>query len=409
MQLVRAAGVRADLLGHPVDGGGIELAQLVRFDRQAAAQRHRAAAAIFQRRVIEEGERPPVEDLVREHGGLGGVPHDDGDPARLRSPRPAGSGRRCPWPHAGSPRASGGPGHDRESPAARAPRSPGRRPGSGRPRPSGRRIPSAGWPAVLLPAAHPQHGQGPVQVPPPPRREHRGGEHRLPDHAFHRLGGQEPRDLVQRELCCGPRDSKIASSLAAACSSKSKVTQNRLRSASPRARLSRAPNGACPTSCIPPLSSKNRSSTMVSMSGSTPSWASPAPRYAVIVSAASSPIPHSARSQAAASAARSRLADRMPAAAPPPSGWRRPPPTARSCGPGPRRARTGRTAARPGHRPPAPRPARPGGSATRSCRAGTRRRPWTRSPSPRSPSRPGSRPARPAPGSHPAPGSPRLR
>ena len=86
----------------------------------------------------------------------------------------------------------------------------------------------------------------------------------------------EARNLGTRssgKLCCGPRDSRMASSLAAACSSKSNVTQNRLRRASPRARLRRAPNGACPTSCIPPLSSKNRSRTMVSMSGSSPSWA----------------------------------------------------------------------------------------------------------------------------------------
>ncbi len=91
----------------------------------------------------------------------------------------------------------------------------------------------------------------------------------------------EARNLGTRssgKLCCGPSDSKIASSLAAAWSSKSNVTQNRLRSARPRARFSRAPNGAWPTSCMPPASSKKRSSTMVSMVGSTPSWVSPAPR-----------------------------------------------------------------------------------------------------------------------------------
>ncbi len=104
------------------------------------------------------------------------------------------------------------------------------------------------------------------------------------------------------KLCCGPSDSRMASSLAAACSSKSKVTQNRFRSASPSARLSLAPKGVWPTSCMPPASSKNRSSTIVSMVGSTPSWASAEPRYATIVSAAAAPIPHSAMSQATASA-----------------------------------------------------------------------------------------------------------
>lgn len=43
------------------------------------------------------------------------------------------------------------------------------------------------------------------------------------------------------KLWCGPSDSTTASSLAAACSSKSNDTQNRLRSASPSARLTRPP------------------------------------------------------------------------------------------------------------------------------------------------------------------------
>ena len=91
----------------------------------------------------------------------------------------------------------------------------------------------------------------------------------------------EARNLGTRssgKLCCGPRDSRIASSLADASSSKSNVTQNRLRSASPNARLSRAPNGACPTSCMPPASSKKRSRMIVSIVGSAPSEASAACR-----------------------------------------------------------------------------------------------------------------------------------
>ncbi len=204
MQLVGAAGVRADLLGDPVDGGGIEPAQLVGFDGQAAAQWHRAAAALFQRRVVEEGERPPVEDLVREHGGLGGVPHDDGDPARLDRPDQLGQAvdvhgltqavleRLADQDMVGNLQRSGrhvllAGGQRRED---RGHQVVGLHPLDGR--------------RVLLPAAHPQHGQGAVQVPPPARREHRGGEHRLPDHAFHRPGGQEPRHLVQRETVLRP-------------------------------------------------------------------------------------------------------------------------------------------------------------------------------------------------------------
>ena len=71
------ARVGADLLGDPLDRGRVEPAQLMGFDRQAAAQRHRAAAAFLQRRVVEVGERPPVQDLVRQHRRLRGVPHDD--------------------------------------------------------------------------------------------------------------------------------------------------------------------------------------------------------------------------------------------------------------------------------------------------------------------------------------------
>src|SRR5205809_5200960 len=72
------------------------------------------------------------------------------------------------------------------------------------------------------------------------------------------------------KLCWGPSDRTIASSVAAACSSKLKLRQNRLRSARPHARLTRLPNGACSTSCIPPASSKKRSSTSVSCVGITP-------------------------------------------------------------------------------------------------------------------------------------------
>ena len=52
----------------------------------------------------------------------------------------------------------------------------------------------------------------------------------------------------------------MPSSVAAACSSKLKPWQNFLRSARPHARLTRLPNGACSTSCMPPDSSKKRSS-----------------------------------------------------------------------------------------------------------------------------------------------------
>ena len=79
--------------------------------------------------------------------------------------------------------------------------------------------------------------------------------------------------LASSKLCVSPSDSTMASSVAAACSSKLNVRQNFLRSARPKARLTRAPNGAWMMSCMPPDSSKKRSNTSVSSVGSLPSTA----------------------------------------------------------------------------------------------------------------------------------------
>ena len=102
--------------------------------------------------------------------------------------------------------------------------------------------------------------------------------------------------------CCGPSDRSTPSSVAAACSSKSNRRQKRLRSPSPRARLVRAPNGACRTSCIPPASSKNRSATSVRCVGTTPRTARVAARYSTTCRAPAAGTAHSASSQAAAAA-----------------------------------------------------------------------------------------------------------
>ena len=72
------------------------------------------------------------------------------------------------------------------------------------------------------------------------------------------------------KLCCSPSDSTTPSSVAVACSSKSKFTQKRFRRERPQARLTRPPNGVWRTSCMPPASSKNRSATTVSTVGTTP-------------------------------------------------------------------------------------------------------------------------------------------
>ena len=82
--------------------------------------------------------------------------------------------------------------------------------------------------------------------------------------------------LVSGKLCWGPSERTTVSSSAAACSSKSKETQKRLRSARPSARLMRPPNGAWMISCEPSLSSKQRSTTIRSRVGRWPSAARPA-------------------------------------------------------------------------------------------------------------------------------------
>ena len=92
--------------------------------------------------------------------------------------------------------------------------------------------------------------------------------------------------LSSSKLCVSPSDSTIASSVAAACSSKLNARQKRLRRASPKARLIRAPSGAWMTSCIPPDSSKKRSNTSVSVVGRRPSTALADARYSTSCCAA---------------------------------------------------------------------------------------------------------------------------
>src|SRR5690606_16456781 len=80
------------------------------------------------------------------------------------------------------------------------------------------------------------------------------------------------------KLCTVPSDSTIESSSAAACSSKLKRRQKRLRSDSPHALLMREPYVECTTRWLSPVSSKKRSSTIRSCVGSPPSAAFAAAR-----------------------------------------------------------------------------------------------------------------------------------
>ena len=100
----------------------------------------------------------------------------------------------------------------------------------------------------------------------------------------------------------------MPSSVAAACSSKSKARQICLRSAIPHARVIPAPKGACTTICIPPDSSKNRSTTTRRFVGTAPSTRSPSAMYSTACSAASCGAPHSSTSHATPSPVSCRAA-----------------------------------------------------------------------------------------------------
>src|SRR5471032_3063020 len=92
----------------------------------------------------------------------------------------------------------------------------------------------------------------------------------------------------------------MASSVAAPCSSKLKVRQKRLRSASPHARLTRLPNGEWMISWVPPDSSKKRSMIRQSWVGSAPRAERARARYSTIWRAAASSSPSARISQSMA-------------------------------------------------------------------------------------------------------------
>ena len=93
----------------------------------------------------------------------------------------------------------------------------------------------------LLASLVPQDGQRARRVPPPARAEHRRLQDGLPERR--RRAARSGRSRTRRssgKLCAVPIERTIASSVAAAWSSKSNVTQKRLRSARPKARFTRA-------------------------------------------------------------------------------------------------------------------------------------------------------------------------
>ncbi len=213
VQLIRVAGLRADLVSDPVDRAGIEAGQVAGLHRQPSGDLHLSAAPLLERCVIQVGERRAVQDLMGEHRRLGGVARDDGDPAsfdpgyhlaqsvdihRLMQAvlqRLPDQGMVGDFHRAGRHVLLAG----RQRREHRRHQVIGLHPLDSR--------------RVLAAAPHPQHGQRCVEIPPPAGLEQRRGQDRLPHHLFHRLGGQELRHAVQREAVLRPQrqqDSVIA-------------------------------------------------------------------------------------------------------------------------------------------------------------------------------------------------------
>ncbi len=125
-------------------------------------------------------------------------------------------------------------------------------------------------------------------------------------------GWRNSKTSWSSKLCWGPSDRMIASSFAAAWSSKPNPTQKRLRRARPHARLMREPKGAWTTSCMPPLSSKKRSRITRRGVGTAPSAWRPASAYSAICAAPASgrAEPHDSARNAAAASSRSAHSSR---------------------------------------------------------------------------------------------------
>ena len=190
----------------------------------------------------------------------------------------------------------------------------------------------------VLPAQQRERAGGvPAPAGPEHRRLQRGLDQELLEPARVRASRTPPR---AGSCAAGRARAAMPSSVAAACSSKSKVRQKRLRSARPQARLMRPPNGAWTTSCMPPASSKKRSATTVVAGGHRAERGFAA---ADVVAGEQGAARGRGRSRARARHRALRIVQAIGHALRAP---RRPRRTARACAPGPRRARTGSWAAR---------------------------------------------------------------
>ena len=371
MQLLGVARLGPRLLHHLGDRLRVERADPGRVGRRERPPQHdRAGPALLERRVVEEGVGLRAQDLVGERRGLGEVAGHEPHLPGLDALGGAARGPPRPWPRRGSRGASrrraGGRAARRGPRAGR--RCPGRPPPWGRPRRAGRRPACGRWAAA--PCARPARAGAPARGW---RSSASGsGTWATASAAWASTSSRRAEESISKidasgKQCCGPSESSTPSSVAAACSSKSKARQKRLRSASPSARFRRAPKGAWRTSCMPPASSKKRSATSVSWVGKH--------RECGAAGARGSRPPAGPRPPASPPRRRARrwrrrdpraaARGRRAAARPPPRGPR----SARA----PRRARTGCPGPRRRRPPPGPRPTRCAGCARRCCRAGRRR------------------------------------
>ena len=204
--------------------------------------------------------------------------------------------------------------------------------------------------------------------------------------------------LVSGKLCWGPSERTTVSSSAAACSSKSKETQKRLRSARPSARLMRPPNGS--------VDDQLRALAVVEAALHDHPLAG---RQVTERRQAGRAIGHDLLGHLGGDAGaflhertRARRRPGPAGAAPTRRAGRSRPRRAPPCGPAPRRARRGWSAAGRRRRTRGPCRPRPWPPATSACPGGRCRPPSPRRRSPRGPSRPSPRRDRARRGSRPS-------
>ena len=203
MQLLGAAQVRGGFGPDAVEGGGVEPAERLGVQGQAASQLHGPRPALLERSVVEEGEGLAVEDLVRQHGRLGRLhevhahrsglhaPEQGHEPVDVHGLVQAVEERLAHQDVVGD--------HHRATRRVLL---------AGRQRGEDRRHEVVGLHAldrqgVLLAAPEAQHRQGAVEVPAPSGGEHRRRQHRLAKNALGRLRSQQPGGAVEGEAVLG--------------------------------------------------------------------------------------------------------------------------------------------------------------------------------------------------------------